>query len=752
MSLNSSKYASGFSPQNIPGLTIWLDAADSNAVTQSGGAVSYWRDKSPNGLDMSQNTVAAQPTYESNVQNGRPAIRFTTTQNIQTTSNVTLPPDQTWFVSFNVIASNSFFFFEHGTPIQTVQGSYLLSANNGLFGVNRGSPIRTIYDVSAGSAGQNTIISFNTWYIASLVNSNLSGVASNDIYWSLNGAARATEFYSGANPVYSATATATNKLYLNFRSGGSNYVGELLIYNRALTRAEVRLTERYLAQKWGITLPTAHPYFSIPATMRQFNPLDISGCSLWLDAGDPTTLTLSGSNVTQWADKSGNANNAVTSSRFAWLGPTVTSSNSLKFTRVAGTSVQMLRTQTGRQTTSDVTYTVVVKPYNDVTSGYTIDLRKTSDGQALVDLGDNATFFRGSTSAFYSMTTPYTPLSFNIITLQAGVNKYATYLNGTLAGSATSTLDMPAADAAYTTIGAITDLNYGANATAATQILYTMTSEFYEVIMFNAYLTRTQIQQIELYLAEKWGLRSILSTANPLRLYESLSPVFNPTLFSNCAVWLDAMDSTSVTITSGTVSKVNDKSGNNVNLSNATGFTYPNNTFNGRYPSFLNVNQDGTTKLGENASYTVSQPITTFFVGKKNTSRNWYDGYIFDGITSRVAIYGAAYTMFAGGSISVTQTESNLIHSGVFNTTSSSNFINGTLGAAGGIGTNSLTGLRIGNSVGNADPWMGHFCEFILYTGALSSDRRRLIEGYLAWKWGLVGSLPSTHPYKKTPV
>ncbi len=40
-----------------------------------------------------------------------------------------------------------------------------------------------------------------------------------------------------------------------------------------------------------------------------FNPLTIGGCALWLDAADSSTLTLSGSNVTQWNDKSGNGRN-----------------------------------------------------------------------------------------------------------------------------------------------------------------------------------------------------------------------------------------------------------------------------------------------------------------------------------------------------------------------------------------------------------------------------------------------------------
>ena len=38
-----------------------------------------------------------------------------------------------------------------------------------------------------------------------------------------------------------------------------------------------------------------------------FSPSDIGGLSLWLDAADESTLTLSGSNVSEWRDKSINA-------------------------------------------------------------------------------------------------------------------------------------------------------------------------------------------------------------------------------------------------------------------------------------------------------------------------------------------------------------------------------------------------------------------------------------------------------------
>ena len=35
-----------------------------------------------------------------------------------------------------------------------------------------------------------------------------------------------------------------------------------------------------------------------------FDPRSVPGCSLWLDGADSNSMTLSGSNVTAWTDKS----------------------------------------------------------------------------------------------------------------------------------------------------------------------------------------------------------------------------------------------------------------------------------------------------------------------------------------------------------------------------------------------------------------------------------------------------------------
>ena len=66
-----------------------------------------------------------------------------------------------------------------------------------------------------------------------------------------------------------------------------------------------------------------------------------------------------------------------------------------------------------------------------------------------------------------------------------------------------------------------------------------------------------------------------------------------------------------------------------------------------------------------------------------------------------------------------------------------------------GNGTTSYQGLCYdrGAHIG----WCGDLGEVLIFSNALTSQQHRQVEGYLAWKWGLQSTLPSTHAYAKTP-
>jgi hypothetical protein len=65
-------------------------------------------------------------------------------------------------------------------------------------------------------------------------------------------------------------------------------------------------------------------------------------------------------------------------------------------------------------------------------------------------------------------------------------------------------------------------------------------------------------------------------------------------------------------------------------------------------------------------------------------------------------------------------------------------------------------------SVPDASPWVFGYAdnypqpqdfylhEFLCFSEYFSDSQRQLVEGYLAWKWGLQDKLPTGHPYQNS--
>jgi hypothetical protein len=81
-----------------------------------------------------------------------------------------------------------------------------------------------------------------------------------------------------------------------------------------------------------------------------------------------------------------------------------------------------------------------------------------------------------------------------------------------------------------------------------------------------------------------------------------------------------------------------------------------------------------------------------------------------------------------------------------------SRFGGGTTNTATGTNTSTITvglqTIRIGiNDAG--DTTKSFIGEVVYYNRVLSIFERQQLEGYLTWKWGISGSLPTSHPYYK---
>ena len=65
-----------FSPVDLPGLTLWLDASDADTITKDGSdLVSAWNDKSGNARNFTY-VSGTKPTWQSAQLNGNPGILF----------------------------------------------------------------------------------------------------------------------------------------------------------------------------------------------------------------------------------------------------------------------------------------------------------------------------------------------------------------------------------------------------------------------------------------------------------------------------------------------------------------------------------------------------------------------------------------------------------------------------------------------------------------------------------------------------
>jgi hypothetical protein len=561
-------------------------------------------------------------------------------------------------------------------------------------------------------------------------------------------------------------------------------MNEILLYSNVLTTSQRQQVEGHLAWKWGLqaNLPAGHPYrFNPQQTLYPFTtiqtpfanthlpyysdffPRSIGGCGLWLDAADASTVILSNGTVAQWTDKSGLSNNAtqaVSSNQPGYSNSFVSLNGINQFFNVnldflAGVSHNSF---------------IVLRNFN-FTNIY---------GAATGGLSANSLHIGFNSAGAYRMnywgndlypaiTANYKVNQVNLLNFN-WVNNTGKiiYANGGLEISS----NQPGIIGTMAGGGRIGNV---ANSTGVFNPAF-INANIYEMIIYTGTLTTNQRQQIEGYLASKWGILGSLASSNPFRgnirklifpnidisrpLVHSVARNnirWTPTQISGLSLWLDAADRASITLTGSNITNVNDKSGQNVVLSNATGFSYATNIFNGKYPSFYNPNGGftprTTARLGVNASFAVTVPFTVFFVGQDITTTDY--GYVIDSGPSglnRPYIYDPRLiTLF--GNTGTTQTARSPFQgcSQFYNPPTM--LVNGSSAyTAGSLTAFTTGGITVGNRFSLNEAWPGHLCEILIYNRSIITRERQQVEGYLAYKWGLRSLLPANHPYKNIPV
>jgi hypothetical protein len=799
-----------FTPTQISGCQLWLDGADPagyGVIPANGATVSTWADKSGNARNV---TGSGTPTFLSGG-----GINFNGTNAFYTNTNF----------AYNLSTRSVFLVAKVNTYKQ--YAGLITFIPNPTSDVDQNS----ITGMSVETAA-NTSLSFNQYLggpapvymsvlTASLTNVNLY----ND---NMNGTI-GTGFVNGNTITNITTATIAGttsgfgvgtrwqgSMSLSYLFTGAIY--EIILYSGPLSTTQRQQVEGYLAWKWGLqsSLPSTHPYKNslippllnppraLPAMLQNptatFLPTQISGCQLWLDAADPTgtgTLPVGGSTLATWKDKSPNGFTGT-----AFNSPTVQANilNGLPVIRFNGTNQYIdfgNILNLGTNGLSMFAVTKFAKPPDTIDNGGWI-VGKTSyrGNYGRWGMGYDGYYSSGMTAYYEEVTTfvgpsfPFNPSTqFNLFSSQTNRTSFSRILlNGTLGAQSDFSLiptNMSNTDSLFVA-------SYGNSTGIAPLLTYNLNGDIAEILVYFATLTDAQRQQIEGYLAWKWGIQANLPTNHPYKVGPPYSAIFtapsrslgiaatwNPRQISGCQLWLDAADvngNRTNPLNGASVSTWTDKSGNGRNAVGLTGTgTYSSTGFNSRQT--IQITSSGNM-VSPMAAGTLSTGFAIFVVFQKTGGDNTYDTlvsrtlgnlpapfdmYSYNGpFTTRLIGNGTNYRDLAEAQTIFRTTTPTIYFINLASSTPATwnESVNGTASTysivtiqngTGAYGDNA-TLFYLGTRADNVTKMTGNISEVIVYSvSSFTTAQRQNVEGYLAWKWGLVASLPANHPFKRWP-
>lgn len=719
---------STFIPTSISGCQVWLDGADQStaSMTLSGTNVSVWKDKSGNGNNFTATTAATfSATYN--------ALYFNSS--LYSSSYSANPSTETVFIVARPTVTTS-----GGALISGYSGARAIWVGNSGGGGNGSVGIADTGIAWLAYTSAGTVVSNTTYLVVEQINAGTS-------YIGLNGT---TTFNTGGASFGAGTVT-----YLGLESGASfpfvGYAMEIIFYNVYLSSTQRQKVEAYLSKKWSISVPTnilvsPHAFSLVRPLVRQFNPSDFAGLVVWSDANDYSTLGFGSSPaLSTWYNKaSSNAGYSTTlTGSPTWLssgGP-----NGLPIVRF--------------NSTTPATWTVTSDP---VSIPYT-----TLFWMGRQNGGSNGRVLANTNSGTCNALYGYWGTKQQVLYLQNNPNLLVGIASSTAWGmfsfSQNCNLEYQMnwfGSNLYsgTTNGMPGIVGLGINKFGTEY----SDCDVCEILVYCNVLTTTQIQQVEGYLAWKWGLNSYLSNGHPFYKISTASPsIFSPTNIASCVLWLDASDINTFN-SSSSITRWYDKSGNLNNCIANTATTLTSLAINGLSAlSFTN-----SQWLNGNISIT-GATITVFSVFNMTASAGGAARIISLGATNTNDYASTSYMgilrqsssgigPFRNGTYVSSSTPYNttVVHTVYFDGTNGYTYTNsGTVSSYAFSANFAISSYTIATDTNNADsingPFNGYIGEVIVYSNALSFTQRQQVEGYLAWKWGLVSSLPSTHPFKK---
>jgi hypothetical protein len=239
-------------PEIVKNADVWLDAADTLTITESGGNVSQWVDKSSSALTFVQATGISQPTLTT--VNGLNALSFDgSNDGLKRSSTTTITKNITQSTVYAVAKFNSspsgekdIFRFDTGTGNARLLIGGGIATGKAFFGGRRldaDSFARVDSTSNVSTTSPQLFIGgadYSNTTATVFINNVLQGTNSS---WLTTGATSNTDSVAQS---------------IGFNGGSAAYfdgvICELLLFQTLHTTSERLEVATYLANKWGITL------------------------------------------------------------------------------------------------------------------------------------------------------------------------------------------------------------------------------------------------------------------------------------------------------------------------------------------------------------------------------------------------------------------------------------------------------------------------------------------------------------------
>ena len=219
-------------------LQVWYDSADTNTITPSAideQSVQQWVDKSAFAHNANPTNGNEKPTYENTVlQGGYGYIEIDGTQAFSI-NPVSWTQSITGFTAFIV-----------AKPTSEVNGDTLMTTDTGDF--------KIAHNGSTWTAGMNGVTAvptssantLDTWTIFTLRYD-----ATNNLVFRLG----KTDYTLGAHTPPATSSASNSALYLGYDGANTSFtgfIGEVIMFDKALNTTEYANVENYLSNKWDI--------------------------------------------------------------------------------------------------------------------------------------------------------------------------------------------------------------------------------------------------------------------------------------------------------------------------------------------------------------------------------------------------------------------------------------------------------------------------------------------------------------------